>query len=270
MPQGAGLGLRRAFLTELLELSTAVRPDFLEIAPENWMGMGGRYADTLSAVAERYPLVAHGLSLNLGGQAPLDTEFLTSLRRFLDRYRIPCYSEHLSFSADDGHLYDLLPIPFTEEAVRHVCDRIRQVEDILERPLVLENVSYYAAPGACMSESEFVGAILAGSDCGLLLDVNNVYVNSINHGYDPEAFIRALPTGRITYLHVAGHYVENPDLRIDTHGDQVVSEVWHLLDRTYAIHGPRPTLLERDFNLPPLAELLDEVQEIRLRQGQVR
>jgi len=265
---GAGLGLRRSFLEELAQLPDADLPDFLEIAPENWIGLGGRYAAALRPLTERLPFACHGLSLSIGGQRPLDLTFLQRLRQFLDQHGISLYSEHLSFSGDDGHLYDLLPIPFTEAAVRHVAGRVRQVQDILQRRIALENVSYYAAPGAEMSELEFVNGVLEQADCDLLLDVNNIYVNSINHGYDPVRFMQGLPTPRIACLHIAGHLIEAEDLRIDTHGDAVAADVWTLLAQTYRQHGVRPTLLERDFNIPPLDELLAEVAQIRAYQAQ--
>jgi uncharacterized protein (UPF0276 family) len=265
--QGAGLGLRRSFLPELSAIPAAALPDFLEIAPENWMGMGGRHARQLSEAGERFPLVCHGLSLSIGGTRPLDTRFLRDLRAFLDTHRVRVYSEHLSYTTDEGHLYDLLPIPFTEEAVAHVAARVAEVQERLGRRIALENVSYYAAPGAEMSELDFLLAVLERADCDLLLDVNNIYVNSINHGYDAAAFLDALPASRVSYLHIAGHYVEAPDLRVDTHGSDVIPEVWALLARAYARCGVLPTLLERDFNIPPLAQLLGEVEAIRRHQA---
>ncbi|MFN3587242.1 MAG: DUF692 domain-containing protein [Moraxellaceae bacterium] len=267
---GAGLGLRRDFSRALLAAEqTAALPDFLEIAPENWMGMGGRYARQLRALTERFPFVCHGLSLSIGGPLPLDPAFLKDLRAFLDMHQIRCYSEHLSYTTDDGQLYDLLPIPFTRDAVDHVAARVQQVQDALGRRIALENVSYYAAPGAEMSELEFLLAVLEKADCDILLDVNNIWVNSINHGYDANAFLDALPVARVAYIHIAGHYVEAPDLRVDTHGADVIPEVWQLLDRAYARCGVVPTLLERDFNIPPLPALLAEMNLIRQHQQRV-
>lgn len=259
---GAGLGFRRALLGELEERGAA-GIDFFELAPENWIGVGGALGRRLRQFTERHPFVAHGLSLSLGGPGPLDTALLADIRRFLDEHGIRAYTEHLSYCTDDGHLYDLMPIPFTGDAVGHVAARIRQAQDVLERPIAIENVSYYAAPGAELSEIEFLTAVLEEADCGLLLDVNNVFVNAVNHGYEPLAFLYALPPQRVWYLHVAGHYVEAPDLRVDTHGAAVCGEVWSLLEAAYAHCGPAPTLLERDFNFPPLAALLDEVARVR-------
>jgi len=239
----------------------------MEVAPENWIDVGGRYGRQFHEIAEQVPMVCHGLSLNLGGPEPLDEAFLHRIRQFLDRHQIRCYSEHLSYCADDGHLYDLMPIPFTEEAVRHVASRIRRAQDITGRRLAVENVSYYAAPSPQMSELEFINAVLNEADCDLLLDINNIHVNSINHGYDAEAFLKALPGERIAYAHVAGHYVEAEDLRIDTHGADVIDPVWELLYIAYRHFGVFPTLLERDFNIPPMADLLLEVSRIRHLQA---
>lgn len=264
--QGAGLGLRRSFLEELATLNVPGFPDFFEVAPENWMGMGGRYARQLRQFTERHPFVCHGLSLSIGGPAPLDQQFLKDLRVFLDQHQVRIYSEHLSYCGDEGHLYDLLPIPFTQDAVAYVAARVGQVQEALGRRIALENVSYYAAPGAEMSELDFLLAVLEKADCELLLDVNNIHVNSINHGYDANAFLDALPAQRIAYVHIAGHYEEAPDLRVDTHGADVIPEVWSLLDRAYARCGVLPTLLERDFNIPPLPELLAEMNQITVRQ----
>jgi uncharacterized protein (UPF0276 family) len=262
----AGLGLRRALLGPLQDAAPGAF-DFLECAPDNWIGVGGRFGAALAALAERHPLACHGLSLSLGGVAPLDATHLQRLRRFLDAHRVPVFSEHLSYCADDGQLYDLLPLPFTDEAVRHVAGRIRQVQDALGRRLAVENVSYYAAPHQAMPEIDFLLAVLEEADCELLLDVNNVYVNAINHRYDPLAFLDRLPGQRISYIHVAGHYDEADDLKVDTHGAPVKHDVWALLEAAYARFGVRPTLLERDFHFPPFAELLDEVQMIRACQA---
>lgn len=261
----AGLGLRRALLDELRDAAPGGF-DFLECAPDNWIGVGGKLGDALEALSARHPLTCHGLSLSLGGVEPLDADFLAKTRHFLDRHNVALYSEHLSYCTDDGHLYDLLPIPFTDEAVRHVSARIRQVQDALGRRIAVENVSYYAAPWQAMDEVDFVTAVLEDADCDLLLDVNNVYVNGINHGYDATAFLARMPTQRIAGYHVAGHYDEAEDLKVDTHGADVIAPVWSLLAEAYRLHGVRPTLLERDFNFPPLATLLEEVARIRALQ----
>jgi len=268
--QGAGLGLRRDFIAELtaqLDTGDLSRlPDFFEIAPENWLGMGGRHASQLRRLTEQHPFVCHGLSLSIGGIQPLNIEFLKQIRSFLDLHGIAHYSEHLSYTNDGSYLYDLMPIPMTLDAVHYVADRVIHAQDILGRRLILENVSTYAMPTPEMSEAEFVREVITRADCELLLDVNNVYVNSINHGSDARAFIHSMPADRIRYLHMAGHYVENEHLLIDTHGSDVCDAVWDLLDYTYATVGVKPTLLERDFNLPPLTDLLLEVDQIRQQQ----
>ncbi|MEO6365980.1 MAG: DUF692 domain-containing protein [Luteimonas sp.] len=261
----AGLGLRRALLQELQTCADEAI-DFIECAPENWVGVGGRLGNAFAALAARYPLTCHGLSLSLGGVEPLDQKFLQQLRRFLDDHEVRLYSEHLSYSADDGHLYDLMPIPFTEEAVAHVASRIRDVQHLLGRRIAVENVSYYAAPHQAMAEAEFVTAVLQEADCDLLLDVNNIHVNAINHGYDAGEFLSQMPAARIVSYHIAGHYDDADDLKVDTHGANVKPEVWTLLSDAYRLHGVRPTLLERDFNFPPFADLLAEVQQIRKLQ----
>ncbi len=264
--QGAGLGLRRSLLDDINALELG-KLDFLEVTPENWMALGGTYARQLQNIAERYPLVCHGLSMSLGGPAPLDSDFIEKLKTFLDAHQVVCFSEHLSYCSDQGHLYDLLPIPFTDEAVDYVAQRIRQVQDMLERRIAIENVSYYAAPAQQLKEIDFINAVVEQADCDLLLDVNNVYVNSVNHDYDPFEYITSLPAERVAYLHIAGHYQEHENLIVDTHGAEVIEPVWDLLDFTYQQIGQQPTLLERDFNLPPMDELLSEVDIIRYYQS---
>lgn len=263
---GAGLGLRRTLLGPLADLPS-IPVDFFEVAPENWIGVGGRFGKQFRGFTERYPFVTHGLSLSVGGPSPLDETFLQRLKRFLATHGIATYTEHLSYCGDDGHLYDLMPIPFTADAVHYVAARIRRVQDILERRIAVENISYYAAPGQEMSEIDFINAVLAEADCDLLLDVNNIYVNSVNHRYDADDFLARIPGERIVYLHVAGHYREADDLLIDTHGAPIVDPVWALLDAVYARFGVIPTLLERDFNIPPLPELLGEVGRIAALQA---
>lgn len=262
---GAGLGMRRAFIDEVAAEPPAV--DFYEVAPENWMRLGGRLGKLFRSLTERFPFVCHGLSLSLGGPSPLDEAFLLELKGFLELHGITLYSEHLSYCGDDGLLYDLMPIPFTADAVHFVASRIRRTQEILERRIAIENISYYAAPGQEMAEIDFLNAVLDEADCDLLLDVNNVYVNSVNHGYSAEGFLRQIPGDRIVYGHMAGHYVEAEDFLVDTHGADVIDRVWHLLDDAYDCFGVFPTLLERDFNIPALPQLLDEVASIRAAQS---
>jgi uncharacterized protein (UPF0276 family) len=258
---GAGLGLRRALLGPLHDHGP-LPVDFMEVAPENWIGVGGKLGRQFRWFTERHPFICHGLSLSLGGPAPLDEQFLLDLKAFMKEHQIRCYSEHLSYCSDDGHLYDLMPIPFTDEAVHYVADRIKRVQEILEQRIAVENVSYYAAPSQEMKEIEFLGAVLDEADCDLLLDVNNIYVNSVNHSYDAVEFLKALPGERVAYFHVAGHMNEAEDLIIDTHGAAIIENVWDLLNMAYEHFGVVPTLLERDFNFPPVEELLAEVGRV--------
>jgi uncharacterized protein (UPF0276 family) len=259
--QGAGLGLRRP-LMESFAHQTPEPISFCEVAPENWIGIGGQRGKSFRQLTERTPFVAHGLSLSIGSPAPLDEAFIYKVKTFLKEHNIRCYSEHLSYCSDEGHLYDLMPIPFTEEAVKYVANRIKRVQDIIGQQLAIENVSYYAAPGKEMEEIDFLNAVLKEADCALLLDVNNIYVNSINHSYDANEFLNAIPAERIAYIHVAGHYQEDVDLIIDSHGAAVIDPVWDLLKKTYTRFGVIPTLLERDFNIPPFSELLEELNKI--------
>ncbi|MCH8944257.1 MAG: DUF692 domain-containing protein [Proteobacteria bacterium] len=263
--QGAGLGLRRPLADQLMANPPA-DVDFMEVAPENWIHVGGALGKKLRFFTERYPFLIHGLSLSIGSPAPLNEQLVHDIKDFMAEHDVRMYSEHLSYCSDDGQLYDLMPIPFTADAVRYVAERIRRVQDILEQRMALENVSYYAPTDSTMSEKDFLLAVLEEADCDLLLDINNIVVNSINHDYDAGDFLRAMPAQRIRYFHLAGHYVEAEDLRIDTHGTAVDKQAWQLLADAYALFGPVPTLLERDFNFPPIEELLDEVRRIRKLQ----
>ncbi|MDY6812969.1 MAG: DUF692 domain-containing protein [Pseudomonadota bacterium] len=264
VPAGTGIGLRRALLDELLVQRPAL--DFLELAPENWIGLGGRFGERLTEIGRHYPLIAHGLSLSLGGPDPLDARFLHQLRTFLDTHGVRSFSDHLAATTDGAQLYDLMPLPFAPAMVRYVADRIRQVQDVLGRRIAIENPSYYLALSDDLTELDFLLEVLEQADCDLLLDVNNVYVNAMNHGYDAEAFIAAIPPGRVRYLHVAGHRPPQQGLRIDTHAEPVAEPVWALLTGAYRRFGPLPTLLERDGNLPPLTALLAELAHCRALQ----
>ncbi|QIZ75891.1 DUF692 domain-containing protein [Ferrimonas lipolytica] len=266
---GAGVGLRREMVQQLSQGAIPDPIHFMEVAPENWLRVNPKLARQFRALTERVPFVCHGLSLSIGAPAPLDESFVRQLRIFLDQHNIEIYSEHLSYCSGNAHLYDLMPIPFTEAAVNHVAERVSRVQDILGRRLVLENVSYYAEPGAEMSELEFVNAVLERADCELLLDVNNIYVNSVNHRYDPYQFLQGLPSERVRYMHIAGHYNEADDLIVDTHGADVIEPVWDLLQQSYRLHGIHPTLLERDFNLPEMDQLITEVSRINDIQAKV-
>lgn len=266
-PQGAGLGFRRE-LIPLLEDGVPAAIQFFELAPENWMGLGGRSAKQLRRFTERYPFVCHGLSLSLGGPSALDTTLLQGIKGFMAEHGMTLYTEHLAWCTDDGHLYDLLPIPLTEDAVRWTVERICRTQDILGMRIGLENASYYVAPpGAEMSEAEFINAVISEADCQLHLDVNNIYVNSRNFGFDADAFMAELPLERTCYIHVAGHFTEPDGFLIDTHGAEVIAPVWSLLDAAYRRSGPVPICLERDFNLTELDKLTCEVEMINRIQA---
>ncbi len=265
--RGAGLGFRRELLGELdLGVPEAIR--FFEIAPENWLGKGGRQAATLRRYTEQHRFVCHGLSLSIGGPSPIDVDFVQRTGQFMQTHGIELFTDHLSWCSDDGHLYELLPLPLTHEAARHVARRIVQVQDILQRRIGIENPSsYLIPPGAEMSEPEFIRAIVEEADCGLHLDVNNIHVNSRNHGFDAMAYLAQLPLERVLYVHVAGHEIESDGLLLDTHGAPVIDPVWALLAAAYARCGPVPTCLERDANMPTLAELMDEVHHVQALQA---
>ena len=264
MIQHAGLGYRRDLAEDFLSLSDDSPIRFIEAAPENWLKMGGRARKQFDRVAERLPLALHGLSMSLGGQAPLDTDLIDGIKndaRMTARFLRPF--ELLPTTA--VNLYDLLPLPFTEEMVQHTARRIREVQDRLGCRIAVENTSYYLhSPLAEMNEVEFLNAVAREADCGIHLDVNNIYVNAVNHGLlSPEAFLENVDAERVCYIHIAGHDVETPELLIDTHGAAVLPTVWDLLELAYAkLPTIPPTLLERDFNFPPFAELEAEVAKI--------
>jgi uncharacterized protein (UPF0276 family) len=232
--------------------------------------MGGKFGKQFRAMTERFDFICHGLSLSIGSTDALDEKFVRAFWQFMAEHGIKFYSEHLSYCSKDGHLYDLMPIPFTQEAVSHVAQRIRRVQDILEQKIAIENVSYYAVAEQEMTEIDFFNAVIAEADCDVLIDINNIYVNSVNHGYDALAFLKAMPFERIAYAHIAGHYVEAEDFLVDTHGATIIDPVWQLLDKAYELFGVFPTLLERDFNIPDLSELVKEVNTIRSIQQRSR
>lgn len=266
---GAGLGLRRSFLNEILQ-NPQPEIDFFEVAPENWITIGGKLGKQFRAMTEQHKFVCHGLSLSIGSCDPLDESFVLQIKDFLEKNNIEHYSEHLSYCSHNGHLYDLMPIPFTQEAVFHVAKRIKRVQEILQRKIAIENVSYYAAVGQEMSEIDFFNAVVKEADCDILLDINNIYVNSVNHGYSAVEFLNNMPVERITYAHIAGHFQEAEDFLVDTHGASIIHPVWELLKHAYARFGVFPTLLERDFNLPPLDELVAEIVQIKKFQQEAK
>lgn len=257
-----GLGYRRDFADEFI--SGSIKPSFIEFAPENWMNIGGYWKKELNKIAEHYPIICHGLSLSIGSPDPLDFNFLKELKKFLKEYNVKIYSEHLSYSkCDNAHLYDLLPIPFREDAAHHIATKIKQVQDYLEQSFVMEIVSYYTPVAAQMDEAAFINLIIELSDCRLLLDVNNVYVNAFNHQYDAKEFIKKLPLDKVEYIHMAGHEQVAPDLIIDTHGQAIIDPVYELFETTIEKMNPVPVLLERDFNIPEMGELQRELNKLQ-------
>lgn len=258
-----GIGLRLEHLQALCDQPVRGEIDFLELAPENWMDVGGYKRQCLEQLSEKYPLVAHGLSLSIGDAEPLNIEFVKRVRAFLDQYNIRIYSEHLSLSRDgQGYLYDLISTPRHRENIDYLAERIRCVQDIIERPLVLENISYYHRYDNEMPEAEFLSMVVEKSQCELLLDINNLYVNSRNHEYDPVQLMKALPSSAIRYYHIAGHLECEESFLLDTHGLPVTDSVIELAQQVVGFHGPRPLLLERDHHVPPLIELCGELKWI--------
>ncbi|MEM6992713.1 MAG: DUF692 domain-containing protein [Myxococcota bacterium] len=266
--RGVGIGLRHPHFDEILE--TSRRVDWLELVPENYVDIGGRASVVLDACLERWTVVGHGVSLSLGGPDAIDEDYLHGLRRLCDRLDAPFYSDHLCYSAiDDIQMFDLLPLPFTDEAVEHAGSRIRRLSERLERDVAIENITYYATmPGSRLTEGEFVRGVVETADCGLLLDVNNVYCNAKNHGRDPLESLFALPWERAKQVHLAGHLPEGPRL-LDDHGSPVVDEVWELYRALLEKAGPLPTLVEWDTNIPPLDRVLDEADRARAIMDEV-
>jgi len=263
---GVGIGLRWEFLDDLLErvdqgrLGAAEIP-FFEVAPENYMRRGGYIPESLAFVAARFPIVSHGLHMSLGSVEPYRGDYFAELRAFLHRFELPWHSDHLCFSGVDGRaLHDLLPLPLTEAAALHAAARVREARDRLELPMAIENISWYLQLGAAdISETDFVSLVLEEADCGMLLDVNNVYVNSQNHGFDAKTWIDRIDLSRVWQLHVAGHEFRPADgFIIDTHGSDVIDPVYDLLRHTVARKGPVAVILERDSNIVDLDALIAE------------
>ncbi|MFV3385176.1 DUF692 domain-containing protein [Pseudomonas sp. NY15364] len=259
---GFGLGLRSEYYQQILEQRPRI--DWFEVISENYLVDGGKALYFLDAIKEHYPLVMHGVSLSIGGAHALDLSYLRRLRKLANRVQPQWVSDHLCWSRGNAHqLHDLLPLPFTEESLRHVAERVRVVQDILERPLVLENVSAYLQwKSSCMSESQFLARLSQMTGCELLLDVNNVYVSSRNQGFDPWQFILELPRECIRQIHLAGHSDYGQYL-IDTHDAPIADPVWALYGKALSHLGPTATLIERDDHFPPLDELLAELDQAR-------
>jgi uncharacterized protein (UPF0276 family) len=275
-----GLGLRWEFLDELLtELPATV--DFLEVSPENYIQRGGYHAEALARLAQRYPLLTHGLTMSLGGCDPLDEGYLKDLQSFVRVVGTPWHSDHLCFGSVEGKvLHDLLPLTFTDEVVQRVADRIRRARDVLGVPLAVENISYYLSPGkGQMGEAEFIAKVCDAADCGLMLDVNNAFVNAQNFGFDVDDWMRTAPLERVVQMHIAGHNWFDEDgsevappaspaergdrLIVDTHGASVCDPVLGVFERALTKTGPVPVVLERDQAIPPFGDLMAEVSKIR-------
>lgn len=259
---GFGVGLRPQHYGEILDGNPNI--DWFEAISENYLVPGGQPLRMLDRIRERYPVVMHGVSMSIASTSPLDVDYLEALKKLAQRVDPVFISDHLCWTGVHGvNLHDLLPIPYTEEALNHVVDRVKQVQDILGRRLVLENVSSYVTfTQSEMTEWEFVAEMAKRADCYLLLDVNNVYVNSFNHEFDAQAFLEGIPRDRVVQFHVAGHSHEETHI-IDTHDHPVCPEVWDLYRVALERFGPVSTLLERDDNIPPLAELVEELDHAR-------
>lgn len=259
--QECGLGLRREFLQEVAQ--SGFKPDFWEVTPENWIHMPYHHKEAFEKVVSSCKTIAHGVSLSIGSDKKPSKKFLKQIKSFLDRYGIEEYSEHISFSnMNDAHTYELLPLPLTQAMIQRLGDRIKYVEDVLQRPLILENATYYYVPHATMSEIDFLNELIHQTKVKFLLDVNNVYVNSVNHNYDAKAFIDAFDTSTVSYIHVAGHFDDKESgFLVDTHGRAVKKDVWDLLEHTLK-KAKVPTMIERDNHIPSLKAMKTEYKKL--------
>lgn len=259
---GFGLGLRTEHYQEILNIQPQV--DWFEVISENYMIPGGKPLYYLDKIRENYPMVMHGVSLSIGSASPLDRNYLAALKQLSERIEPAWISDHLCWTGVHGiNLHDLLPLSYTDETVKHVVDRITQVQDFLGRPILIENVSSYVSfKNAEMSEWEFINRIAKRSGCLLLLDVNNIFVSSINHGFDAYEFINAIDANSIQQIHLAGHE-DHGDYIIDTHDAPIVNDVWNLYSYAIRRFGPVSTMIERDDHIPPIAELITELEHAR-------
>ncbi len=264
VPTGIGLGLRARFMAKVIAGDADGVAAFLELSPENYMHRGGRYPLRLEQLADRFPIICHGLMMSLGSTDPFDDDYFAHLKGFLDRYDPPWHSDHVCWSGHGGSLlHDLLPVPFTTGVAKRIAARVREARDRLERPMAVENISWYMQVGKPEhGEPEFITEVLERADCGLLLDVNNVFVNAQNHGFDPFDWLARIPLDRVLQLHVAGHEPWDETLLVDTHGATVRDEVYDMMAWVIERIGPRPVLLERDTNIPPFSEVLDEIRRL--------
>ncbi len=259
---GFGLGLRTTHYEAILETRPAL--DWFEIISENYMVDGGRPLANLARIRRDYPMAMHGVSLSIGSSEPLNTDYLRELKKLADRIEPAIISDHLCWTGVAGkNLHDLMPIPYTDEAVTHVVDRVRQVQDFLGRQILLENVSSYVTfAQSDMSEWDFLRLIAERADCHILLDINNIFVSAINHGFDPIEYVEGIPIDRVRQFHLAGHD-NRGDIIIDTHDAAVIDPVWSLYAIACERFGPISTMIERDDNIPPLEELLVELGKAR-------
>jgi len=260
---GYGLGLRKEHYDTLLE-QRPPEVDWLEIISENYMVAGGKPLDYLTRIREHYPMVMHGVSMSIGSSTPLDMDYLKRLKALVDRVQPAWFSDHLCWTGVDGiNLHDLMPLPYTEEAIQHVADRISRVQDFMGRQMLLENVSSYLSYGeSVMSEWEFLSAVAERADCLILLDINNIYVSAFNHNFDARDYLYAVPTERVYQFHLAGHSRQD-NIIIDTHDHPIADPVYQLYALAVQRFGRVSTMIERDDHIPPLAELLDELAQLR-------
>src|SRR3989338_6258128 len=259
---GVGLGLRRELYKDIIKHKDKI--DWLEIAPENYMCRGGQIFERLLNVKKFFPVIPHGLNLSIGGTDPFDPFLITNVKKLFKSINPPWYSDHLCFNyVDKTYIHDLIPLPFNKSTAKHVADRIKRVQDIFQTPFLIENPSYYMLlEKQSMNEADFITEVLELADCGFLLDINNVYVNSRNHKYDAVKFLDNLPLDRVVQVHIAGH-LNTGKIIIDTHGESIIKNVYYLFSELLKRCSPKAILLERDFNFPHFKELLDEIKMIR-------
>lgn len=265
---GFGLGLRTEHIAAFLNEQQAV--DWLEIVTENYLVEGGSLLYHLDKIRECYPIVMHGVSMSIGSCDPIDWDYLKEVKKLANRLQPPWISDHLCWTGVENiNTHELLPLPYSEEALYHVVDRIKQVQDFLGRRILIENLSSYISyQSSTMSEWEFINEIIARADCYLLLDVNNVYVSSVNHAFNPLQYIRSITSSRIHQIHLAGH-TNKGDYILDTHDEEITDPVWDLYAKTIRHHGLISTMIERDGNIPPLATLITELNQARVISNKV-
>ena len=258
---GVGLGLRRSLYHEILKHKNEI--NWLEIAPENYICRGGEIFERLINIKKYFPIIPHGLNLSIGGIEPFDSILIENIKKLFAVINPPWFSDHLCFNyVEKTYIHDLIPLPYNKTTVKHLVNRIKKAQDIFQIPFLIENPSYYMLLDNEMSEADFISEIVEKSDCGLLLDINNVYVNSRNHKYDPIKFLQSVPLERTVQVHIAGH-LNKGKIIIDTHGEPIINEVYELLKELLKRCSPKAILLERDFNFPRFSELLSEIKKIR-------